>query len=538
MSDQEDEFECPLCMEEIDFTDRNFKPCPCGREYRDEDVEYRPPSLNEIQAYKVEKKKKEKEKKEMEGMSRRHLANLRVVRRNLVYVVGLSPQICTEDILRSYEYFGQYGRILKIVVNKKSYGANQSDRKEQHSYGVYITYARKEDAARCIQTVDGTVFEGKVLRASYGTTKYCTYYLRGLTCQNSGCFYLHEPGDSADSFTKEEMASGKHHVKQNNQGPNAVGGSGSPTSGIYQNTNYAIAGSQQLQQASSNQQQSVLLNADGQIVNGQPAPFGINAPDKSYDISAAIGNASDSPQIGNNNSRLSNPRSAGVDPQEEWPAVTAAAASSSTTSLNRPSQSSASQTKNLAWGQNVKSTLLAQSNGMNQSSGIQDQTLYQKQGDQQQQGLVEVTDGDGVSCSTLLEMIMTGRSRNPVEPVINTSSLHRYLFLAQQAKEYYTVLLAQAQNSGDSSGQVKFAFDPFKNDSSNQSDQQQQLKNQKDRVQTPDKNGGSKSRFDFVAQSQSSSPITANNLGGSEYFDASSTQQSQPLSFQSWSGAI
>lgn len=116
-------------MEEIDFTDRNFKPCPCGyrvcrfcwnhikenlnklcpacrREYRDEDVEYRPPSLNEIQAYKVEKKKKEKEKKEMEGMSRRHLANLRVVRRNLVYVVGLSPQICTEDILRSYEYFG------------------------------------------------------------------------------------------------------------------------------------------------------------------------------------------------------------------------------------------------------------------------------------------------------------------------------------------------------------------------------------------------------------------------------------------------
>lgn len=28
--EEEEEMECPLCLEEIDITDSNFKPCPCG----------------------------------------------------------------------------------------------------------------------------------------------------------------------------------------------------------------------------------------------------------------------------------------------------------------------------------------------------------------------------------------------------------------------------------------------------------------------------------------------------------------------------
>jgi len=44
-------------------------------------------------------------------------------------------------------------------------------------------------------------------RASYGTTKYCTYYLRNMVCQNPNCMYLHEPGEEADSYTKEDLAS-------------------------------------------------------------------------------------------------------------------------------------------------------------------------------------------------------------------------------------------------------------------------------------------------------------------------------------------
>lgn len=28
--DSDEELECPLCMEEFDIADSNFRPCPCG----------------------------------------------------------------------------------------------------------------------------------------------------------------------------------------------------------------------------------------------------------------------------------------------------------------------------------------------------------------------------------------------------------------------------------------------------------------------------------------------------------------------------
>jgi hypothetical protein len=83
---------------------------------------------------------------------------------------------------------------------------------------IYVTFIRKEDAARCIAAVEGTLYEGRMLRATYGTTKYCTFYLRGLVCQNPNCMYLHEPGEDADSYTREEMATGKHHAMEMEKG--------------------------------------------------------------------------------------------------------------------------------------------------------------------------------------------------------------------------------------------------------------------------------------------------------------------------------
>lgn len=43
------------------------------------------------------------------------------------------------------------------------------------------------------------------IRASYGTTKYCTYYLRHMACPNPNCMYLHEPGEDVDSYTKDSI---------------------------------------------------------------------------------------------------------------------------------------------------------------------------------------------------------------------------------------------------------------------------------------------------------------------------------------------
>lgn len=98
----------------------------------------------------------------MEALSRKHLAGLRVVQKNLVYVVGLNPKIREEDLLqtlRGDQYFGQYGKIIKIVVSKAKEGSAGTQ-----SIGVYVTFVRKEDAESCVAAVDGSQNGDRVLR--------------------------------------------------------------------------------------------------------------------------------------------------------------------------------------------------------------------------------------------------------------------------------------------------------------------------------------------------------------------------------------
>jgi CCR4-NOT transcription complex subunit 4 len=107
-------------------------------------------------------KQKEAQKREADSLSRKHLAGLRVVQKNLVYVTGLRPST-REDLLlhtlRGDDYFGQYGKINKIVVSKPKGNAQG-----QESVGVYVTFARKEDAQKCIAAVDGNANSGRTLR--------------------------------------------------------------------------------------------------------------------------------------------------------------------------------------------------------------------------------------------------------------------------------------------------------------------------------------------------------------------------------------
>ncbi|KAJ2233341.1 transcriptional repressor general negative regulator of transcription subunit 4, partial [Coemansia sp. RSA 475] len=157
----------------------------------------------------------ERERREIESNSRRHLANVRVVQKNLVYVIGLPSNLATEDILRSHDYFGQFGRISKIVINRRQNGSSS----HHPTVGVYVTFAVRDDATRAINAVDGSMLESRVLRATFGTTKYCSYYLRNIPCQNPGCMYLHEPGEEADSFTKEDLAANRANLREGRNGP-------------------------------------------------------------------------------------------------------------------------------------------------------------------------------------------------------------------------------------------------------------------------------------------------------------------------------
>ncbi|KAI9756208.1 MAG: S-methyl-5-thioadenosine phosphorylase [Chaenotheca gracillima] len=251
---------CPLCVEEFDLSDRNFRPCPCGyqvcqfcfnnirsnmnglcpacrRPYDEKTIEWKVVSPEEFKAdlqkqarKKAELRQKEAQKKEVETTQRKHLAGLRVVQKNLVYVVGLNPRIREEDLLqtlRGEQYFGQYGKIIKIVVSKAKEGSHGTQ-----PLGVYVTFARRQDAERCIAAVDATENGGRTLRAQFGTTKYCSAYLRNEQCMNKNCMFLHEAGEEKDSFTRQDLSSinvvsTQRPAQGNSSSPSAGGASSS-----------------------------------------------------------------------------------------------------------------------------------------------------------------------------------------------------------------------------------------------------------------------------------------------------------------------
>lgn len=236
--DEEDEV-CPLCIEEFDLSDRNFRPCPCGyqicqfcfnniknnmnslcpacrRPYDEKTIQWKVVTPEEIAEFRAniqknqkkranDQRQKELQKREVEKENRKNLVGVRVVQKNLVYVTGLTPTIREDELLRTLrqkEYFGQYGNIQKISIsNRKSQdGQNQS-------LGIYVTFERKEDAAKCIQAVNGSQNGERVLRAQLGTTKYCSAWLRHEQCTNRLCMFLHELGDEEDSYTRQDLSS-------------------------------------------------------------------------------------------------------------------------------------------------------------------------------------------------------------------------------------------------------------------------------------------------------------------------------------------
>ncbi|KIM72688.1 hypothetical protein PILCRDRAFT_15887 [Piloderma croceum F 1598] len=235
--DEADDAECLLCLEEMDISDLNFKPCICGyqvcrfcwrhikenlnrrcpacrREYTDDAVQFKPLAKEDHKRLTQQKKQRECERKELDSLGRRQLANVRFVQRNVVYVVGIGPQFAKEELiptLRSTEYFGQYGKISKILLVKRTPSGDRDP-----VVCLYITFHRREDAARCIAAVDGTSSPGggrELMGASYGTTRYCMAFLRGSTCSDHACMNLHEWGDEKDCFTKEDLTTLKHTMK-------------------------------------------------------------------------------------------------------------------------------------------------------------------------------------------------------------------------------------------------------------------------------------------------------------------------------------
>ena len=157
-SDSDTAAECPLCMEPLDPTDLAFRPCMCGyqvclycynnildnlngqcpacrREY-DRSLattaslaQLTQPTLIQQAQQAQQVANERKDKKRLRELAKRkatqhdrhavsqqqqaHLASVRIIQRNLVYICGLPPAAAYEDWLRKREAFGRFGKIVK-----------------------------------------------------------------------------------------------------------------------------------------------------------------------------------------------------------------------------------------------------------------------------------------------------------------------------------------------------------------------------------------------------------------------------------------
>ena len=142
----------------------------------------------------------------MEGEAKiKDVTNVRVIQRTLVYVIGIPQKYATDENLRKNDWFGQFGTIKKIVINKRLYNLDTT-------VSAYITFKTEKEAADAIAETDESLIDGNIIKSTYGTTKYCTFYLKNMVCQNYECMYLHSNGETKDAITKDEMYIVKHKL--------------------------------------------------------------------------------------------------------------------------------------------------------------------------------------------------------------------------------------------------------------------------------------------------------------------------------------
>ena len=84
-----------------------------------------------------------------------------------------------------------------------SYKINPDNKRK--NYSAYITYSKEREAALAILCVDSLMIKGKIIRAFFGTTKYCSYFLNNSKCQNlEKCFFLHQLANDDDIILDSE----------------------------------------------------------------------------------------------------------------------------------------------------------------------------------------------------------------------------------------------------------------------------------------------------------------------------------------------
>ena len=98
------------------------------------------------------------------------------------------------------EFFSQYGKIKRLVVNNTK--AYNPDGVNGPSFSAYVSYTTSQESSLALLSIDNTLYDGHILRASFGSTKYCLHFLRNIECINKDCLFLHSLADENDIINK------------------------------------------------------------------------------------------------------------------------------------------------------------------------------------------------------------------------------------------------------------------------------------------------------------------------------------------------
>ena len=139
----------------------------------------------------------------------KELSKQRIIQKNLVHFQGFPDRLYNKELLCSQEYFGQYGTISKIILT------NKMDKKSnKKSNSAYITFSTYEQAAYAILSVDSIKIDNQLVRAFFGTTKYCNHFLNNFKCFNSEkCMFLHYLVDKKDIIAENSKFGYSEHIK-------------------------------------------------------------------------------------------------------------------------------------------------------------------------------------------------------------------------------------------------------------------------------------------------------------------------------------
>ena len=139
----------------------------------------------------------------------KELSKQRVIQKNLVHFQGFPDRLYNKKILASEEFFGQYGLITQIILTNKT-----AHKTNKRSNSAYISFYTCEQAAYAILSVDSIKIDNMLVRACFGTTKYCNHFLNNFKCFKSDkCMFLHEIANINDIITENTKFGYTEHIK-------------------------------------------------------------------------------------------------------------------------------------------------------------------------------------------------------------------------------------------------------------------------------------------------------------------------------------